>query len=266
LTEKVRVDETMLDEAQLESKVFHMICTPERCINLVKGICHKRKHKNMAFESDQGRGQSTNRPIFVWEPMEGSCQGENLDSFLEAMKYIDVFSPNAEEFAKLLGRNTDTLSPQELEANCNHLLYAGFEDEPCAVVVRLGTRGAYVAQRLRHSHFPAYYQPLGTTTITLPSENRIVDVTGGGNTFLGAFCVGLVDLARDSQLTEFESAAMLGNVAASFAIEQVGMPKLSVGKDGTETWNGDRPADRLLKYETRLQPLSYGPVSRQETR
>ena len=59
---------------------------------------------------------------------------------------------------------------------------------------------------------PAYHQ----------SSELVVDPTGGGNTFLGAFAVAL---ARGKGM---EEAARWGNVAASFAIEQVGMPVLGI--------------------------------------
>ena len=58
-----------------------------------------------------------------------------------------------------------------------------------------------------------------------------------------------VALARDKSLVE---AAIWGSVAASFAIEQVGMPRRTVGQDGKERWNGERVAERLDVYLQRL--------------
>lgn len=75
---------------------------------------------------------------------------------------------------------------------------------------------------------------------------RVVDPTGGGNTFLGALSVAL---ARGKSI---DVAVAWGSVAASFAIEQVGMPKLGKGRDGHETWNGSRVDERLEKYLRRL--------------
>ncbi|KAI1468694.1 Ribokinase-like protein [Daldinia caldariorum] len=84
------------------------------------------------------------------------------------------------------------------------------------------------------------------------SPERVVDPTGGGNTFLGALAVAL---ARGKSL---EEAAAWGSVAASFAIEQVGTPTLGKAKDsgeeggGGETWNGVRVDDRFEEFKNRL--------------
>ncbi|EPE33680.1 Ribokinase-like protein [Glarea lozoyensis ATCC 20868] len=56
-----------------------------------------------------------------------------------------------------------------------------------------------------------------------PNEHTVIDPTGGGNTFLGGFSIAL---ARGKPILE---AVAWGSVAASFAIEQVGMPVLSQG-------------------------------------
>lgn len=78
------------------------------------------------------------------------------------------------------------------------------------------------------------------------AEGRVVDPTGGGNTFLGGLAVAL---ARGKTM---EEAACWGSIAASFAIEQVGVPDLGKNADGEETWNGDRVHDRLEALQTRL--------------
>ena len=74
----------------------------------------------------------------------------------------------------------------------------------------------------------------------------MVDPTGGGNTFLGALAVAL---ARGKTL---EEAAAWATVAASFAIEQVGVPTLGCDAEGRETWNGVRVDDRFEEFKTRL--------------
>ncbi|KAI1381924.1 Ribokinase-like protein [Hypoxylon crocopeplum] len=75
---------------------------------------------------------------------------------------------------------------------------------------------------------------------------RVVDPTGGGNTFLGGLAVAL---ARGKSL---EEAAAWGSIAASFAIEQVGTPVLGRDEDGRETWNGVKVDDRFEEFKTRL--------------
>ncbi|TQN70427.1 hypothetical protein CSHISOI_05097 [Colletotrichum shisoi] len=75
---------------------------------------------------------------------------------------------------------------------------------------------------------------------------KVVDPTGAGNTFLGGLAVAL---ARGKGV---EEAATWGSVAASFAIEQVGMPKLDQDENGIETWNGVKVEDRLAEFKSRF--------------
>lgn len=65
----------------------------------------------------------------------------------------------------------------------------------------------------------------------------------------------------------FEVAALYGTVAASFAIEQVGMPKLTPRKwDGKERWNGEVPGDRLRTIIHRVDPAKFLPELTEEER
>jgi len=75
-------------------------------------------------------------------------------------------------------------------------------------------------------------------------EEKVVDPTGGGNGFLGGLAVGL---ARGKDVVE---ACAWGSVAASFCIEQVGVPVLGEALDGKgrEVWNGESVEERLDKY------------------
>ncbi|KFY91032.1 hypothetical protein V500_04828 [Pseudogymnoascus sp. VKM F-4518 (FW-2643)] len=76
------------------------------------------------------------------------------------------------------------------------------------------------------------------------TPEKVLDPTGGGNAFLGALAI---THARGSSL---EEAARWGAVAASFAIEQVGMPVLSVDESG-EKWNGIVAGERMRELEGR---------------
>ncbi|KAL2138467.1 hypothetical protein VTI28DRAFT_6744 [Corynascus sepedonium] len=90
---------------------------------------------------------------------------------------------------------------------------------------------------------PAYY---GEGYGKEDARDKVVDPTGGGNTFLGGLSVAL---ARGKSI---EEACAWGHVAASFAIEQVGFPVLGVDEEGRETWNGVRVHDRLREFQERL--------------
>jgi hypothetical protein len=78
------------------------------------------------------------------------------------------------------------------------------------------------------------------------SSEKVVDPTGGGNAFLGGLAVGM---ARDKGL---EEAAMWGTVAASFAIEQAGVPELDE-KVKKERWNDATVHERLKELEDRVR-------------
>jgi len=85
---------------------------------------------------------------------------------------------------------------------------------------------------------PAYFGgPAGTDNGS--DDKKVVDPTGGGNAFLGGLAIGL---ARGKEVLD---AAAWGSVAASFAIEQVGMPTVGVDDEGREVWNGVRVEERL---------------------
>lgn len=118
-------------------------------------------------------------------------------------------------------------------------LFAGLLQDPDGMVVR---EEIEVDPGLE-TWFPAYHGP---DTVGEGGQSRVVDPTGGGNCFLGALAVAL---ARGHDMHE---ATAWASVAASFAIEQVGMPILSQDDEGNETWNGVCVRDRLRDFMTRL--------------
>ena len=248
LTPEIRVDHTMLDEQLLNAKTFHIIGKPQRCINVIEGIVARR--------AGNSASKAQARPNVVWEPMENSCSPGNLPLFQDAMKLVDTFSPNEDEFAKLFGielSNGEELPLAFMEEISRTLLVnCGFN----ALVIRLGARGALVVQRQglasRCRLLPAYHQPSKVDQI----PSKIVDVTGGGNTFLGGYCMALSGERKIDCCTTYESAAAIGSVAASFAIEQIGMPELSKSNAGTELWNGVRVQERLHDYAERIKSIS----------
>ena len=76
----------------------------------------------------------------------------------------------------------------------------------------------------------------------------MVDPTGAGNAFLGGYSIGYLQTGGD-----IEQAACYGSVAASFALEQVGMPKRIDGDE--ELWNGASVLDRLNEYRARQESV-----------
>lgn len=252
-TQKIRVDPPMLDKDLLCSKSFHLICSPTRCVQVVKDILERRAKERV--EMDGLIPQMP--PVFVWEPVPTSCKPQELSKVYDALKYVDVVSPNLIELQALFGNHSDsnTVSTEEIARMSNTLLTSGFGNKPRAVVVRLGAKGCYVAQTFRHISMPAYHgNPRKMKGDKMKTrENNVIDPTGAGNAFLGGFCAGLFDSSKISGLTDFEAAAAYGSVAASFVVEQAGMPKRNYDeRTEEELWNGEGAYDRLVEYVERL--------------
>ena len=244
----------MLDEVMLTSKTYHMICTPSRCIDLCKEILAARE--KLFYEQPSLKSHLSTRALIVWEPMEDSCHPSEIQSFKEALEYVDVFSPNQRELLALCGmeaRPGPDLDVQTVRFACKKLLNGTSQR---AIVARCGEHGCVIIE-IGHSdclQFPAYHKPLPDpkNSATLRPPKSIVDVTGGGNAFLGGFCAALSSGFSVEDFTAYEAAALYGNVAASYAIEQLGVPQLRVS-EGKELWNGSSPFLRLAELMQRLE-------------
>ena len=94
---------------------------------------------------------------------------------------------------------------------------------------------------------PPSYEPIGDA-----QHPRVIDPTGAGNAFLEAFCIGLVETGS------LYRAACYGTVGASLALEQVGVPNLSVDEWGRERGNGEDVFERLQAYEGRIKGKEGG--------
>ena len=188
------------------------------------------------------------------------------------MDFVDVFSPNHRELSALF-REEDQgqggIDQKGLRQYCKILVEHGFGSKPSAVVIRMGEDGCFVASQTRNLALPAYHTPLSDVILEDPAawKNKVVDPTGGGNAFLGGYCIGLLmDEWRDlgSGLTPFEGAALPGSIAASFAIEQFGMPRLTNDEGKGELWNGERSLDRLDVMRKRVEKLGIPKVSHEQ--
>ncbi|GJN67220.1 MAK32-like protein [Purpureocillium lilacinum] len=283
MTPKKRLTAQDLTPALLLSRSFHLICSPTRCQELVAEITARRKQLT-------SRDASYTKPIFVWEPVPDLCTPEELLNCTNTLPHIDICSPNHAELAGFMGDDgidpeTGQVSMSAIERSCEQLL-ASMPLQSYALVVRAGDKGCYIAKnggrrtkrqpRPRKNYAHGGLQPdtdmealfagllqdedgsiardevevdAGTEHWVPPYHHdpaSVVDPTGGGNTFLGGLAVAL---ARGHTLME---AAAWGSVAASFAIEQVGMPVLAAEPGGYETWNGDSVSRRLQQFKSSL--------------
>ncbi|KAF4982926.1 hypothetical protein FZEAL_1554 [Fusarium zealandicum] len=287
LTPKKRLTAQDLTPTLLRSRSFHLICSPNRCRELVSEITSLRK-KVVPPET-------YTKPIFIWEPVPDLCTPDELLNCTNCLPLVDVCSPNHAELAGFMGDDgidaeTGEISTLAVERACEQLL-ASMPLQSFSLVVRAGDKGCYIAKnggrkrqpdpklttkRRKKDYVRGGLQPdtdmealfagllqdaggfIAREEIEVDpgveqwvpayhqDPSKVVDPTGGGNTFLGGLGAAL---ARGEGL---EDSVVWGTVAASFAIEQVGVPTLGRDVDGRETWNGHNVEDRLREFRERL--------------
>lgn len=178
--------------------------------------------------------------------MPGVCFPQNREAFLQACRYVDVFSPNHLELPALFETSSSKdFQSSQLEAYSSEFCKSTGTDGHGIVVVRSGEHGSLTTQAAsKHVWLPPYYQS---------GAAEVVDPAGGGNTYLGGFIAGWI-ASKDAV-----KASAYGNVAANFAIEQIGLPSYQMRGD-EEIWNVVRVMERLAKYKARLESLE--PIDR----
>ena len=178
-------------------------------------------------------------PLVVWEPFAKVCRPDTLTAHLKACRAVRVFSPNHDELGSFFeGERPHAADRSMIEEQARIFVESGI-GSTCegAIVVRAAQYGCLLLQAGKGPIWlPAYYE--GT-------NQKVVDPTGAGNAFLGALAIGLV--LNESYI----DAVCWGQVAASFAIEQVGLPSLT-GSGLGELWNGDSVLSRLRRYNQRV--------------
>ena len=240
MTPKIRLDAADLSPPLLAARSFHLICPSRRCMSMVKNIISARA----ALPSSP-----SHQAVFIWEPVPDMCTPSELQNCYQACKSVDVISPNDGELLSFFGEDNVGISERWtlVEKRAEDFLRSGVgENQEGAVVVRAGGKGCYVAVLSRDigvigRWLPAYHQ----------DASKVADPTGGGNGFLGGFAVGLIRSEKEHGTEKFIEAATYGSVAASFCIEQVGVPRLESYRQGQELWNGVKPFERLNDFQSR---------------
>lgn len=215
-------------------------------MSLVKGIMHRRGKLRAGSEaSREGREQH----LMVWEPVPDLCIPEEPAKLRKAIQDVDVVSPNTEELLGFFMSETPAWSEEQA---AKEILHWGIGSHgKGALIVRQGSKGCVAYLRECRFHLRAYH-------LDMPS--KVVDPTGGGNTFLGALALAmngkvtppmavldnfLVQVGPHGRLL---GALIYATIAASFVIEQPGMPLLSRKGGKQELWNGELFEDRLMTY------------------
>jgi hypothetical protein len=139
------------------------------------------------------------RPLISIEPFKPADHSLNDDALRQLCSIADVFSPNLVEAQSLVGQ----AAPDELT---RRLAEAGAR----CVALRMGGEGSLV------------YEGKSDTLVHVPAiATQVVDTTGAGNAYCGGFLAGYM------QTGDGLTAARYGAVAASFLVEQVGLPPVT---------------------------------------
>jgi sugar/nucleoside kinase (ribokinase family) len=153
--------------------------------------------------------------VILWEPE--LMTHDDAAAFRAALRLADIVSPNWHEAQQFYG-----------PLDAAEIVQAMLDDGAPMVALRLGEAGSLVAAKDR------------STLLKIPAVPvpRVVDHTGAGNTYCGAFVVGWVE-TRD-----LRQAACYGAVAASFALEVTGVagpfPDLDRERAARLTWVAGR--------------------------
>ncbi|KAH8775321.1 carbohydrate/purine kinase [Diaporthe sp. PMI_573] len=221
----------------LGSSAFHLLASPDLAREQIQQLLSLRQSNGIEA-----------RPLLVWEPLPGSCKSNLRGEHIAAAKLVDVYSPNHLEFLALFGDSEPSsgdlrLDRRSVERYAESLLDSGVgPDGRGAVIVRAGMDGCLVSSSSipeRHYWLPPFYD----------DDDAVVDATGAGNTFLGALTFAIS--ARRYSVVE---ASALASVAASFSLQQIGLPSLSSSSENgsQERWNGDTFTRRCGVYELKI--------------
>ena len=216
---------------------LHFVCAPGRAIEIIAEL----------------DALGWNDTKLVYEPIPDLCIPSEMPALRQVLPRIHYFSPNHEEAGSFFGLRLEEDEKDEtgtgseastqtkaerIEELAQRFLDVGARN---TVVIRSGRLGAYAKQRKGTSentagawHRPYYWPSAG---------DRLCDVTGAGNAFLGGFIAALALHGEN-----IEQACMYGSVASSYTLEQYGLPTL--GQDGK--WNGrDTPLQRVEEMRRR---------------
>jgi sugar/nucleoside kinase (ribokinase family) len=135
--------------------------------------------------------------ILLWEPWEIIYTPQNWREFSRVASLFDIVSPQTVEVSWMI----EETNPERQTAM---LLEAGIR----CLALRSGAAGSWVCTAEVSHHIPALAVP-------------VVDETGAGNAYCGGFIVGYAESGGDPLV-----AGQCGTVSATFALAQVGLPRL----------------------------------------
>ncbi|KAH3666812.1 hypothetical protein OGAPHI_003261 [Ogataea philodendri] len=182
---RIQVDDLAQYEHLINTKSFHLLYSPSRVMDILGQMAKYRP----------------DRPLTIYEAIPDLCTPEHLQDLNEALRYVDVFSPNAAEAAAFFGEQEPTD-----RVGCERVAQ---KHAAKAVVLRCGAMGCLLVAPGVQKWFPAYH-----SDPTLP-DYKLVDPTGCGNTFVGALATKL------AQSGNLELACIEATVASGWGNSQV---------------------------------------------
>ena len=196
----------------------------------------------MALIHSREKHGIADRPLIVWEPRPPECNVENLVAHLHACQHVDVFSPNHLELGYLVdGKKVmeEEFSRSAIEHRARQFIESGIgRNGQGLMVVRCGEHGSLTLSSCQTLWAPPFYER---------SSSKVIDPTGAGNAFLGGFTLTFQESGDPRE------ASVCGSIAASFALEQLGLPRLtSASGSSRELWNGTDVTARLEEFRARF--------------
>ncbi|PPQ72525.1 hypothetical protein CVT24_004831, partial [Panaeolus cyanescens] len=213
-TPRIRLTPKDLRNTKLEKPEFlHFICSPTRALSIIAEI-------------DDGWSPTT-----IYEPIPDRCVPQELPSLIKVLPSISVLSPNAEEALSLLSLPLPPVK-STIESAARRFLDLGVgRNGQGWVIIRSGAMGAFIQSNGTEGRWIEAYW-------TKENIDKVVDVTGAGNAFLGGLAAGMALSEGD-----IPTATLYATVSASFVIEQEGLPPLD--SINGNIWNGESASQRL---------------------
>ena len=240
----------LLSEGLLKTHTLHYMNGPDQIVYEIDRI---RELKELRADLRS----SVKADYIIWEPASFCCDPQHVEDIFKAVKLVNCFSPNHLELLNIFdyksSDNRFTKIPEDipdkeiLENLARRFVREGIgAGKSGCIVVRAGQHGCMVCTC---GQDPVWLPPYYDMDFDGKTQRElIVDPTGAGNAFLGGFAIGM---QSSGNIIE---AAQWGTVAASFALEQTGLPKLTISPDGKELWNGVNFKARYRKYEESKMP------------
>ena len=143
--------------------------------------------------------KASRKVVVALDPQEDYIKG-NETALRKLIAAVDLFLPSAEEAQQLLGHSDWSAAARTFA-----------ENGPAVVVIKLGAAGCLVYDRMRDAEFRLPAFPV----------RGVVDTTGAGDSFCGAFIAQYLQAPGDLRL-----AAKAGAVAASVTVSGYGVDPL----------------------------------------